>query len=52
MDTKTITAPTQTLRNIIEDARYGAAGADDLHAALLELEAHLNLPLTQAQEPL
>lgn len=41
-------APTQTLRDLIKDARAGLADYDDLDNALLELERELKLPLTAA----
>lgn len=51
MSAKTVTtSPTQELRNLIDDLRYGMAGADDLDNALLTLEARLHLPLTTAKE--
>jgi len=40
------TAPTQELRNLIEDSRYGLADSHDLHNALLKLEVALGLSLT------
>ena len=43
-------APTQSLRNLIEDSRSGLADAGDLHNALLELERDLHLPLTEPEE--
>lgn len=39
-------APTQKLRDLIEDARYGFASPEVLHNALLALEAELGLPFT------
>lgn len=44
------TAATQSLRNLIEDSRFGHASADDLHNGLLELERALKLPLTEPEE--
>lgn len=41
---------TQSLRDLIEDSRFGQADADDLHNALLELERKLNIPLTHPSE--
>lgn len=49
-ETKTTTSPAQSLRNLIEDSRFGYADADDLHNALLELERHQKLPLTKPEE--
>ena len=46
----TKTSPTQPLRNLIEDSRFGHANPDDLHNALLELERALQLPLTEPEE--
>lgn len=43
-------APTQALRDLIEDSRSGLADAGDLHNALLELERVLQLPLTKPEE--
>lgn len=43
-------APTQQLRDLIEDARYGFASPEALHNALLALEAELGLPFTTPTE--
>lgn len=48
--TTTATAPTQKLRNIIDDIRYGLASADDLDNELLALETLLGINLTTATE--
>jgi hypothetical protein len=45
--TLTTAAPTRKLRDLIQDLKYGAADADDLHNALLELEVLLKLPVTE-----
>lgn len=50
MKTLVSATPTQTLRNLIEDSRFGLAGYGDLHNALLEVERHLRLPLTKPSE--
>lgn len=50
MTTLVSAIPTQNLRNLIEGSRFGQAGADDLHNALLELERQLELPLTEPEE--
>lgn len=50
MPTKTKASPTQKLRNLIEDSRFGQADTDDLHNALLELEREQKLPLTKPEE--
>lgn len=41
--------PTQVLRDLIEEARYGHADDADLHHALNELEHKLGLPLTATE---
>lgn len=41
--------PTQKLRDLIEEARYGHADDADLHHALNELEHKLGLPLTATE---
>lgn len=46
----TTTAPTQHLRNLIELRTIGQATAEDLHTALLELEANMGLTLTEPDE--
>lgn len=38
---------TQRLRNLIEDARSGSAGFEDLHNELSNLEVAAKLPLTE-----
>lgn len=48
--TLTAKAPTQNLRNLIEDLRFGLVDADDLQNALLELEREQKLPLTKPEE--
>lgn len=50
MAVRTAGVLTQQLRNLIEDSRFGQAGPDELHNALLELERTLNLPLTKPEE--
>ncbi|MET4059995.1 hypothetical protein ABIB35_001540 [Arthrobacter sp. UYP6] len=50
MKTMVSATPTQDLRNLIEDSRFGQASADVLHNALLELERTLKLPLTEPEE--
>lgn len=50
MKTRVSALPTQSLRNLIEDSRFGQASADELHNALLELERTLELPLTESEE--
>lgn len=49
--TLTITAaPTQKLRDLIEDNSCGMATADELHNALLELETLMGWTLTKPTE--
>ena len=48
--TRTTTAPTQPLRDLIERSKWGQGSPDDLHNALLELERALQLPLTEPEE--
>jgi len=43
-------APTQKLRDLIEEARCGFASPEVLHNALLALEAELGLPFTTPTE--
>lgn len=51
MATSTLTAaPTQKLRDLIEDTTCGMASADELHNALLELETLMGWTLTRPTE--
>lgn len=43
-------APTQTLRDLIEDSACGMASADELHNALLTLETTMGWTLTKPTE--
>jgi len=45
-DTPAKAAPTQKLRDLIEDAHYGFSTPEMLHQALFALEAELGLPFT------
>jgi hypothetical protein len=46
--TSSLAAPTQRLRDLIDASTWGGASPDELHGALLQLEAELGLPLTEA----
>lgn len=45
-----VVAPTQELRDLIEDSSNGTVGLEELHNALLKLEIALGLPMTQPAE--
>jgi hypothetical protein len=48
--TLTVTAPTQKLRDLIEGNACAMVTADELHNALLELEAAMGWTLTKPTE--
>lgn len=45
-----MTAPTQRLRDLIEEIRTGCSSPDDLHNELMNVERALHLPLTEPSE--
>jgi len=45
-----VTAPTQSLRDLIEGNACAMVTADELHNALLELETTMGWPLTKPTE--